>query len=93
MTDRDPQRVVCAAMRNEHGEIICGPRHYDGIMRAQLAKDPVAWEDRGQIEQGFVDQYGTFLTREEAHMIAHANNQVFRRCGGDTRRLFSENLY
>ena len=44
-------------------------------------------------EQGFVDQRGEFLTREEAHSIALAEDQIRRRCGDDERTLFSENLY
>lgn len=44
-------------------------------------------------EQGFIDQRGAFLTREEAHKVATGAGQIIRRCGGDDGRLFSENLY
>lgn len=44
-------------------------------------------------EQGFVDQFGTFLTREEALPIARAAGQIRFRCGGDEIRLYSDNLY
>jgi len=44
-------------------------------------------------EQGFVDQHGEFMTREEAHKVAIEAGQIIRRCGGDEERLFSENLY
>ena len=84
--------IVCAAMRNAEGEIICGPRHYDKIMNQQLRR--LARNDwRASITQGFVDQYGNFLTREEAWEIAIRKGQIVRRVGGDEGKLFSENLY
>jgi hypothetical protein len=44
-------------------------------------------------EQGFIDQFGVFMTREEAYEVAKAAGQIKYRCGGDEGRLFSENLY
>ena len=87
-----PILVVCAAIRNDQGEVICGARHYDTVMRAQIARSGgrQAWLGA---EQGFIDQRGTFLTRQEAHKIATINSQIRRRCGGDRDKLFSENLY
>jgi hypothetical protein len=87
--------IVCAANRlrfPDHDEIICAPRHFDPIMRAQMAAsgNKAAWRTS---EQGFVDQRGNFYTREEALKIALANGQRRKRCGGDATRLFSENLY
>lgn len=81
------RRVVCAALRDINGTIICGPRHWDSICRAS-SKD--GWT------QGFVDQRGVFMTREEAWKVAEAAGQILRICGGETvngGRLFSENLY
>lgn len=79
------RRVVCAALRNTNGTIVCGPRHWDSICKG-TSKD--GWE------QGFVDQQGVFLTREEAWVVAETAQQILRRVGGDERgRLFSENLY
>jgi hypothetical protein len=43
--------------------------------------------------QGFLDNKGIFLTREEAHTVAKAAGQIVRRVGGDANRLYSENLY
>lgn len=84
-------RVVCAALRHNSGEILCGPRHFDGIMQARIAFDPFGhWR---AAEQGFVDQRGNFLTREQAYLVAKAAGQIIRRCGGDEGTLFSENLY
>jgi hypothetical protein len=80
-----PRRmVVCAALRDRNGTIICGPRHWDSICRG-TSHD--GWE------QGFVDQRGVFLNREEAWLVAEGANQIIRRVGGDGERLFSENLY
>lgn len=91
--ERPDQRVVCAALRMPGMDrIICGPRHYDPIMRAQIEAHDAPEHWRGS-EQGFVDNYGTFLTREEAYVVAKAARQIRRRCGGDDGVLFSENLY
>ena len=83
------QRIVCAAIRNGLGHIICGPRHFDEIMRAQV----VGRTDWKQAEQGFVDQRGHFLNRKQALAVAEEAGQIVRRCGGDETELFSENLY
>ena len=88
-------RIVCAACRNEQGTIVCGPRHMDQIMWGQIHKSTEDWE-KGHVEQGFVDQRGNYLTREEAWVVASAAGQIIRRVGGDTingGKLFSENLY
>lgn len=89
------QRVVCSACRNRAGQIICAPRHWDMTMHgvAQASTNPASWYEDDWDEQGFVDQWGTFLTREEARVIAIYNDQIVRRCGGDSHRLYSENLY
>lgn len=89
---KTPRRVVCAANRHRGNKllIICGARHWDKLMRAQanaMGHDFKAWD------QGFVDQFGDWMTREEAWIVAVDQNQVRRRCGGDGERLFSENLY
>lgn len=84
-------RVVCAAIRNVHGSIICSARHFDGLMHAQIALSTQdGWK---QAEQGFIDQRGTFLTREQALTVALGAGQIIRRCGNDKSTLYSENLY
>ena len=85
------QRIVCAAIKNDYGSIICGPRHWDMTMRKQLELSGERFP--ASSEQGFVDQHGNFLSRQEALKIAKANGQIIRRCGGDDTGLFSENLY
>jgi hypothetical protein len=88
------RRVVCAALRSKDGAVICGARHFDAVMVATIvASDPLDARKWKQAEQGFIDQHGEFLTREEAHKVATEAGQIVRRCGGDEERLFSENLY
>ena len=69
---------------------MCSPRHYDKLARAAINKITCRSD---LIEQGFVDQRGMFMTREEAWAVAEAAGQIVRRCGGDGEKLFSENLY
>lgn len=94
--DNKPKRwVVCAANRHrESGLIICGVRHYDPLMRAQM-KEGKGFPYWLNCDQGFVDQYGVFMDREEAFLIAKENEQII----GETpccifgKELFSEDLY
>ncbi len=44
-------------------------------------------------EQGFVDQLGQFLTREEAYEIASKNGQIINNIDCVPGKLFSEHLY
>jgi len=93
MNEPMPILIVCAAMRSmKTGAIICGARHYDSIMH-QAINALGGKEAVGRMEQGFIDQRGNFLTRAEAHVIAKKEGQIRRRCGGDDKELFSENLY
>jgi hypothetical protein len=87
--------IVCAALlHKESGRIMLGVRHYCPRMREQInASEGVDFWKGAGIEQGFVDQYGRFLNREDAHKIAKEKNQIRRRCGGDDETLYSENLY
>lgn len=104
MSDHDelkPRRyVVCAALRNSEGEIICGARHFDGVMHHQLLNllSPrvcQSWELRESIEQGFIDQFGAFMDRKDAMFVAKNSGQHidFERNGGDRDTLYSEGLY
>lgn len=88
-----PQRVVCAALRLNSGEMIVGVRHFCPIMQAQINQNLLKADMWKRAEQGFVDQYGQFLTREDAWRVAEAEGQIIRRVGGDGNQLFSENLY
>ncbi len=91
------QRIVCAAIRNKvTHEIILGVRHYDSFMRKQIdqwftSQDRANWRNA---DQGFVDQFGAYLTREEAYIIAKEQGQIIRPDGThDDKTLFSECLY
>jgi len=92
--------IVCAANRSiKSGKIICGARHWDSIMRQQVVfvvseggvkSMPEEW--RGA-EQGFIDQYGVWITREEAWKIAKAAGQIIWGADRPDGQLFSEDLY
>lgn len=89
------RRIVCAANRADRdGTLVIGIRHYDTHMRAAMAViRRIRWTDS---EQGFVDQFGAFLTRTQAWQVANAAGQIIRRVGGDDAdggTLYSENLY
>lgn len=94
--------VVCAANKYQTAEgepfLVLGPRHGDTVMVQSI----LALRDAGVItrtdcsglNQGFVDQWGTYMDRIEALAVATAANQV------NTRRpkhagdwLCSEDLY
>lgn len=80
--------VVCAA--NKVGDVIlCGARHWDAIMHKQA--EAMGFEGH-KADQGFIDQYGQFMDRKEARVVALASGQKLRDPDiGDS--LFSENLY
>lgn len=93
--EKPQQVVVCAACRWK--EItVAGARHFDKVMVSQIkALMPrnnfpasVRWE------QGFIDQFGDFLTREEAMKIAIAAGQkVDIKRNVSCTKLYSEGLY
>lgn len=89
------RRVVCAANRDPFsGGIIIGVRHWDDLMRKQA--EVFAWARCGDEEQGFIDQRGIFMSRQEAWKVAEAAGQIIKRVGGDDAgggTLYSENLY
>lgn len=80
-------RISHAACRF-NGYIVTGVRHFCPIMRNQI--DAMGgfellneWQrESGELEtgddQGFVDQYGRYLTREEAYIIAKEAGQIIR---------------
>ena len=85
------------------GHIVTGVRHYSPDMRKTLRLlYPRHWLFRWfnarpkyylQVkEQGFVDQYGEFLTREQAWYVAERQQQI-RKQTGTYGTLYSEDLY
>lgn len=90
---RGEERIVSAANRLSCGLIVTGARHCDKLMNAQARS---AGLKLTKSEQGFVNQFGDYLSRTEAWQVAKASNQIIFRCGGDTSdggTLYSENLY
>lgn len=84
-----PRYVVCAA--NRIGDVIlCGARHWDKVMHAQA--DAMNLDDR-KAEQGFIDQFGAFMTRDEALEVVRTNGQQLARPIDTYDTLYSENLY
>jgi hypothetical protein len=84
------RRIVCAANMDATGQIVLGARHHDTLMNEAIRKLPsytTPWK------QGFIDQFGVFVDRQDAHRIATEADQIIRRCGGDENTLYSENLY
>ena len=86
--------IICAAIKYED-TIICGPRHFDGIMRQVMGG--ILWKvPSSQWQQGFVDERGNFYDRKTAMLHALECDQhidIERGCGGDSTTLYSEGLY
>lgn len=84
-------RIVAAACIID-GTIFVGARHFDPVMRAQIKR---AGLDPLSAEQGFIDQWGRYYTREEAMDVALVSGQPFdaERNSGNGEMLFSEGLY
>lgn len=99
MVDRTKRRVVCAAIRAADGDVLLGIRHYSRDMHAQIEvrRDGKKFTHRHDDDQGFVDQRGNYLTREEAYQIAEEAGQIFDfdACGEGLsgHKLYSEGLY
>lgn len=93
------RRVVCAAIRAADGELLLGVRHYSADMHTQIRKraDGSKFKHRHDEDQGFVDQHGVFMSREEAYRVARDAHQIVRAeaCGSglDGPKLYSEGLY
>jgi len=92
-----PQRVVVCAACKMGSIIFAGARHWDSVMRSQL--DLLGGYDKmiaiyGKEEQGFIDQFGEFMTRKEALEVAiKAGQKINWERNGSKTGLFSEGLY
>lgn len=84
--------IVCAAMKMNDGFVVVGIRHYSPEMRKVLNRLYGPAYKRRVEEQGFVDQFGNFLTREDAWKVAEDKGQIRRQVSAPGT-LFSENLY
>lgn len=96
------QKVIAAACKivvDGNEVILCGVRHFDPVMNSQIkAIKESAIEIDGNKDpynQGFVDQYGNFLTRKEAMDIVKQNGQPFdyERNGSQDDILYSEGVW
>jgi hypothetical protein len=77
------------------GFLILGLRHWDQKMHNQvkIIQRTYPTLDTKKTIQGFVDGYGTFLTREEAWKRATLTGQLDNYKGHNPGVLFSEDLY
>lgn len=86
--------IVCAAIRNSKtGDVVKGHRHGDSHM--QHAIKVKNWCPQSFDEQGFIDMYGNYQSREDALKIVKENGQLWdeERNGSPSEWLFSEGLY
>ena len=88
--------VVCAACRSPKGVIICSARHWDLLMLTQFDRLLLIGEKKSTAgwTQGFINQFGEFMDRTEAMIVAKESGQKidFER-NGDDDVLYSEGLY
>lgn len=95
------RRIVCAAnrfeMKNGKVLVIPGSRHYSRDMARVIdeLRDQMVCDHAHGDDQGFIDQWGDYHTREEALIIATHAGQIntVRKKGGPGYELFSEDLY
>ncbi len=87
-----PRLVVCAAMLMDDDHVITGVRHYSPEMRETLRRSYGDGYHKRVKQQGFVDQMGVFLSREDAWIVAENASQIRRQVSGPGD-LYSENLY
>lgn len=89
------RRVICAAIRAEQGGLIIGIRHYDAKMADQIFYriDGHEFQHRNDEDQGFIDQFGIYMTRQEAWEVAEKAGQILYLLDGQEGTLYSENLY
>lgn len=91
------RRVVCSANRcPETGALVLGARHFDTRMLEQIKVYQNSGHSGSFNEEGFIDQHGVFMDRQEAWTVASKAGQIIRRVGGDASKggtLYSENLY
>lgn len=97
MTKLDNPKIIIAACR-VHDLIILCPRHWDKVMHTTINNHhKSAWVKRiphSEWEQGFIDQFGKFYSREEAMLVVKRNEQPFSpHRNVSTTKLYSEGIY
>lgn len=97
-----PRKVVCAANRitMKDGQVITlvGIRHWDPLMREQANFRGLTYSTFSEIaeeEQGFLDQWRVFMSREEDMQVVKEGGQPFdiERNGGSDDELYSEGVW
>lgn len=86
-----PRRIVCAACRWPDGHVILGIRHFSPDMHLSAALQ--GYDPKDCRDQGFVDQFGNYLNRQEAYVIAAGNGQYQPYEPYTPGTLYSEDLY
>ena len=89
------RKIVCAACKK--GDLIlASARHWDDVMRKQAQSIGLGKGGMANFSQGFIDQYGIYLSRQDAMKVALSAGQdidIERGCGGSSTTLYSEGLY
>lgn len=92
---QDPNIIYCAdpSHQNYMHIKVLGARHWDSTMRSQVLRLKSFYSEVQELEQGFIDQSGNFLSRGLALEIAKRQNQIIRPEACTAKELFSEALY
>lgn len=93
LADDEKRRIVCAAVRMKDGTIFPGVRHYSPDMRLMITLAGYSGKKLAGAEDGFVDQWGCFLTRQEAFAVALRQRQYAPYPPYAIGTLYSEDLY
>jgi len=93
LTDPGSQRVVCAAVKMTDGVVFVGVRHFCPTMRMMIKLAGYDKEKLAGSEQGFIDNFHNFLTRQEAFIIAERQGQYMPYEPFTPGTLYSEDLY
>lgn len=95
----EARRVLCAANELPDGTLLLGARHWDSLMHHHFhlylkSSGRQELDFINRVKQGFVDQWGNFLNREVAWMVAEKQGQIKHTGPGFSGpELYSENLY
>lgn len=83
--------IIAAAIKDKNGKIWIGKRHCLIIQRKTADTKELPWGYFKGCDQGFIDDQGKYLSREEAAMHAKTCGQI-KECKFQKKRLFSEEI-
>lgn len=84
-------RRVSMAANIVDGHLIVGSRHFCPIMNMQINLLKLNCRNHNVItDQGFVDQWGIYMSREEAYNVAEKAGQIIKDYSYGKRVLYSE---